>query len=244
MRTKISKANLSRLASLSALGAGTLAATVGTAEASSIVFSGPVNARVGSCPGCLGGFTMAGPDGVGGALVPFRSIATTEGVASLWVVDLYGKRGAHGTRFEPLGTRFLSAFPVGARWGSRKPAGRYWFVGGIYTFESIDRGTIDRFNPTDEYLLFRFDGGRLPRDLYGWAQLSVSIKTPHDVEVTVVDWAYDASGAQIPAGDTGTPEPSTFVLAGLAALALGAKGLRAWRLARKTSPSSTPIQVS
>ena len=46
-------------------------------------------------------------------------------------------------------------------------------------------------------------------------------------------WAYDTSGAQIPAGDMGTPEPSTFALSGLAALALGAKGLRARREARK-----------
>jgi hypothetical protein len=43
------------------------------------------------------------------------------------------------------------------------------------------------------------------------------------------------SGAQIPAGDTGTPEPSTFALTGLAALALGAKGVRSWREARKTA---------
>jgi hypothetical protein len=52
------------------------------------------------------------------------------------------------------------------------------------------------------------------------------------VDVTLVDWAYDTSGAQIFAGDTGTPEPSTFALSGLAALALGAKGLRSWRAAR------------
>jgi hypothetical protein len=53
------------------------------------------------------------------------------------------------------------------------------------------------------------------------------------VSVTLVDYAYDASGAQIPAGDTGVPEPSTLDLTGLAALALGAKGVRAWRAARK-----------
>jgi hypothetical protein len=51
-------------------------------------------------------------------------------------------------------------------------------------------------------------------------------------DVTLIDWAYDTSGAQIPAGDTGTPEPSTLALSGLAALALGAKGLRRWRAAR------------
>jgi hypothetical protein len=47
-------------------------------------------------------------------------------------------------------------------------------------------------------------------------------------------WAYDDSGDQIAAGDTGgVPEPSTMALAGLGALALGAAGLRRWRAARK-----------
>jgi hypothetical protein len=47
-------------------------------------------------------------------------------------------------------------------------------------------------------------------------------------------YAYDDSGAYIPAGDTGgIPEPSTFVLTGLGALVLGAAGLRRWRAARK-----------
>lgn len=72
--------------------------------------------------------------------------------------------------------------------------------------------------------------------LYGWAQLNLSRPgSMHGPDVTVVDWAYDTSGAQIPAGDTGTPEPSTFALTGLSALALGAAGLRSWRAARKAA---------
>jgi hypothetical protein len=83
--------------------------------------------------------------------------------------------------------------------------------------------------------------------MYGWAQLDVSFTTgyPHCLQTlggcitgTLVDYAYDTSGAQIPAGDTGTPEPSTLVLTGLAALALGAKGVRAWRAARNVKSAS------
>jgi hypothetical protein len=51
--------------------------------------------------------------------------------------------------------------------------------------------------------------------------------------VTVEGLALDTSGAFIKAGDTGVPEPSTMALTGLAALALGATGLRRWRAARK-----------
>jgi hypothetical protein len=53
-------------------------------------------------------------------------------------------------------------------------------------------------------------------------------------KVTVEGFALDTSGALIKAGDTGAvPEPSTMALTGLAALALGATGLRRWRAARK-----------
>jgi hypothetical protein len=90
-----------------------------------------------------------------------------------------------------------------------------------------------RFRGADQYLLFRFTGGELTKDLYGWVQLSVTIPAKHELEVTLIDWAYDTSGARIPAGDTGTPESSTFALTGLAALALGANGVRSWREARK-----------
>jgi hypothetical protein len=58
---------------------------------------------------------------------------------------------------------------------------------------------------------------------------------PNGPNVTLIDWVYNLSGGQIPAGDTGTPEPSTLALSGLAALALGAKGLRSWRAARKAA---------
>jgi hypothetical protein len=81
---------------------------------------------------------------------------------------------------------------------------------------------------------FEFPGGTPPYTEYGRAQLAATYTTANRLDVTVVDWAYDTSGGQIPAGDTGTPEPSTFVLTGLATLALGAKGLRVWRASRKT----------
>jgi len=69
VKMKIKKANLKRLASLSALGAGALGIATGTAEASSIVFSGILNERIGFGKGFGRGATIGGPNGAGGQLM-------------------------------------------------------------------------------------------------------------------------------------------------------------------------------
>ena len=66
MSTKLKKPNRKRLAPLSALGAGAIGMTAGTAEASSIVYSGILDERVRY--GAFGSVTFAGPNGVGAAL--------------------------------------------------------------------------------------------------------------------------------------------------------------------------------
>jgi hypothetical protein len=226
---QIKKANIKRLASLSALGAGVLGGTVGTAEASSIVFSGPVNANVGVCPQCGGSAVISGPNGAGGLLLATSFRTNSSGSARLHFVNLYGRAGARGTGFRML----LAAFPQNSKWGTRRTsAGSELVVGQIVSSEGNVSEHSTSFQGADRYLLFRFTGGSLPYAMYGWAELLVSFPN-HGLDVDLVDWAYDTSGAQIPAGDTGTPEPSTLVTTGLAALALGARGLRSWRAARK-----------
>ena len=58
--------------------------------------------------------------------------------------------------------------------------------------------------------------------VYGWIKIQrLSISSGK-----IIDWAYDTTGASIPAGYTGpVPEPAT----GLALLALGAAGIAAYR---------------
>ncbi len=51
VKIKIRKGNIRRLASLSALGAGTLGMTTGTGEASTIVYSGILNDKIGFASG-------------------------------------------------------------------------------------------------------------------------------------------------------------------------------------------------
>jgi len=104
------------------------------------------------------------------------------------------------------------------------------------------------FNTTDRYLLFRFKGGELPHSVYGWAQLSVSL--PGGLggpNVTLINYAYDTTGAQIPAGYRGKAldgDEEVYTAAhartGVPALALGAAGVRSWRAARQAeAPSLT-----
>jgi hypothetical protein len=236
---KISKKNMRHLASLSALGAGALGATAGPAEAS-IIYSGIIDAKVGFGPGSASEFTLAGPNGAGGV---FRANYVSCGFTCSWALSwnaLQAKGGANGTGFqflaEPLYPGMILGAPANVEWGTAggKPTASATVV--IDTLSSGPGGNrrSTDFNATDRYLMFQFIGGDLSSPEYGWVQLGIAGAVKYsDLRVTVIDWAYDNSGAEIPAGDTGTPEPSTLVLTGVAALALGAKGLRSWRAARK-----------
>jgi hypothetical protein len=92
---------------------------------------------------------------------------------------------------------------------------------------------------SDKFALFRFFGSS-SNTFYGWLELSLALPTDFSQgpNATLVALAYDDTGLQIRAGQTvadSVPEPSTMALTGLAALALGAVGLRQWRAARKAS---------
>ena len=256
---KIKKINLRRLASLSALGAGAMGVSGNIMEASTIVFSGPVDETVGF--GAQSHLRFRGPNGVGGVM-GLHTFSVSDS-AGHWV-NLRGHAGAYGTDFRFLGAIgggigrvFALAFSRGAEWGGAActDAGCVPLAAGAQPCDSagpgvqppggqVSRGRIvltgrgclstyfTNFNSKDKYLLFEFTGGKLPNTMYGWAELTV-----RGSDTTLVEWAYDTSGAKIPAGDTGrpeptAPEPSTFVLTGLAAVALGARGMRAWRAAR------------
>lgn len=114
MTIKIRKTNLRRLASLSALGAGALGATAGTGEASTIVYSGIVDEKVGWGAGYGRRATIAGPNGVDGILhLGSRGCPTL--CASIWTVGLSAHNGPHGTNFRFLDTSYgvnVAAFPL------------------------------------------------------------------------------------------------------------------------------------
>jgi hypothetical protein len=205
---RIKKRNVARLASLSALGAGALGVAAGTAQADIVgsTFTPPVT---------------VGPDGINsvtGMGMPgytFRAFW----ISTLHTVSLYGPN----VRFREWYWENLRVFSARKTWNSA--SGSHSHAGA-----QITNGRSP-FN--DQYALFQF--GCPSGSCYGWLELSVSASEGGFApDVTLVGWAYDASGNPIPAGETpSVPEPSTIAVIALNALALGAVGLRRWRSARK-----------
>ena len=232
-------------ASLSALGAGALLAG-GTAEAG-VIYSGPLNVDVGFAPGAVDHFNSGplGPFsdtfsflrigykgsnvraiiGTGCGCVAFATQTLTHlGFSARSFLKLFNAGAKWSTQV--TGTHYYPFVKVGARlWGSTTRSGT------PYTVHSTQG--VGPFS--DKYALFVIGSG--PDTLYGWLHLSFSITNgfgpdpTFGPDLTILGWAYDDSGAQLPAGQA--PEPASAVSTGLAALAMGAAGLRKWRRARK-----------
>jgi len=73
------------------------------------------------------------------------------------------------------------------------------------------------------YLGVRLTNSQTSAVNFGWVHLNTTGST--GFPVTIVDYAYEDSGAAINAGQV--PEPTTFALLGV--MAAGAVGVRAWR---------------
>lgn len=84
-----------------------------------------------------------------------------------------------------------------------------------------------------DYLPFEFKDATQGNALrYGWVDISLSnsdLQTGQGPALTIWRYAFDDTGAQIFMGQTAVPEPASTSLMALGAMALGARGVRAWR---------------
>ena len=179
----------------------------------------------------------------------FRSVAAFGGAAKRSHTFVFG---AAYFPFRNTSYPALKAFKSGATFKlstsssafPRLPVGaRFWAGSGASTTHFIfGNGSFSH-----EFALFAYGPATAPA--YGWVDLSFSMtdgfgptcgagpgcKDPNALGpgLTIWGYAYDTSGNTLPAGSlTPTPEPDTFAATGLAALALGALGMRRWRRKR------------
>ena len=92
--------------------------------------------------------------------------------------------------------------------------------------------SVNGFGVGDHAIGFQFDAGGATH--YGWATVRLefgAVGGPH--QVTIVDWTYnDTPNAPVTVGERQVQVSEPAPVAGLAALALGAAGVRAWRRRR------------
>lgn len=229
-----------KIMSLSALGAGALVFGAGRADAT-IITSGVIDYEVmkGSSP------YSSGSLGPLGATFSFNVLGRTVSTAYKSVGYRLIKAAGKQMFFEGTAKK-LSVTHSGVIWKAGKLGNAAVNVGSrkwtnyFSAFAIVNGSGNATF--ADQCALFRFKTGSSTWD-YGWIELSYTVsdvrsKNPtNDPNLTIVSWAYDNTGVFIAAGvgDPPTPEPGTLFSTGLAALAMGAVGLRRWRKARQSA---------
>ncbi|SPE42119.1 conserved exported hypothetical protein [Candidatus Sulfopaludibacter sp. SbA3] len=232
-----------KLASLSAAGVGML--TFGAKNAAAgIIDSGIINQKVGFDAGFGASFTSP-TLGTGAANFKFSFVQSHPNIDTHRKVLFGGNSIAFKACTSSCG-HSLRVFGAGATWSSLA-AGPSRANGIVASLIGANLTAFPSLSGqrafTDQFALMRFASGA--STLYGWMELTlVDNDRPgpptYGPDLTIVRYVYDDSGGKLAAGSLtpaspSVPEPGTLEVTGLAALALGAKGLRRWRKAQKTT---------
>jgi hypothetical protein len=239
----LARKTATKLASLSALGAGTLIlASPEQADASIIVIE--VNQTISTLSGPGPQFWQTGPLGSpGGPQLTFGVFKSTTTGATVITKYFGGKAGGiYPPYTAPPGyfrafSNYLSLFSRGAAFPNIPYSPIPLTIGRLYqyfktTAPSVATSTsgTGAVNFANKFAFFSFYDINHVLD-YGWVQLSQQFDGT-DLNLTIHGFAYDDQGNRITAGET--PEPGTLGTMAMGALILGAAGLKRWRAARKS----------
>jgi len=235
---KLTKKNVARLASISALGAGALGVGAGSAEAGPITYT-PLNGQVGVGPGFKSTFSASSFKApiVPGIDIYFRrQIFTASSAFATGLIRMdAGLSVNRVSQGADLAFQLRNAVAGQKVTSLRSSTLNRSLLLGIRT---LSGGVAGNGQNGTFYKLFAFVTSSFAPVDYGWIKLHETLSPTTGPDVQILGLAYDQTGSTIAAGDTGassapaTPEPSSAALASLSALALGAAGLRRWRAVR------------
>jgi hypothetical protein len=209
----------------------------GTAQAT-VIYSGPINAQVGFDTGFSGNYTSPAL-GAGGPTFKFTRGSFNGAYNTHLRKMLFNQAG--GINFAFNGSA-LQVFSPGALWSSRVGSAANGRVATRdFGLNAFSHTIIGNQTFSNKYALINFGPSS---SLFGWVQLSLQINNVagnsgvNGPNLTIIDYAFEDSGQKLAAGSqtpfvppppADTPEPATLATTGLAALVLGAAGVRRWR---------------
>lgn len=213
--------SIGRVAATFVLASGAGLALAPNADAQ-IIYSGPINVNI---PSTTAGVYINLVTGVS---------ATTPAGAPGWDINPWSAATLRlfANNAASPNDGLVTNFPTGLGAGvDNLPVGT--LINGTLTFgrtpteEGVASPTAFQVNSTNNYIGFRFLNEGTGTLNFGWMQFSTGATLGAQPR-SIIGFAYEASGAAINVGDTGSvavPEPGTY----LVGFAAGALALRAWR---------------
>jgi len=216
---KISSQMDGKLAAYAALAGATLAAPAIPSADASIVYSGVVSIVIPATTSGVYLNVVTGVNNVSPGLVPGWDInpynstnlsffGASPSASSGYIVNFPGGSSATLVDNLPIGTPIQAA----------------GFTFGTINAAETTGTTTFNLNSDNNYVGFRFQNEAAGNQVqFGWVQIHLGA-TYTDASRKIIGYAYENTGAAIPAG---IPEPTTFALLGV--MAAGALGVREWR---------------